>query len=119
MQQNIKTFQIKQNDTLPTLQVNVKTKSYLDSIVPFDLSGMTACTFSMADKFGNLKISSVTATTINSSGGTIQYNWIDGDTDVSGKYKGEFELLFLDGKKITIPTIGVIEIDILKNINGI
>ncbi|SRR3989304_4616041 len=119
MQQNIKTFQIKQNDTLPALQVNIKTRDYLDSIIPFDLSAVTACTFSMADNFGNLKISSITAVTNSVSGGTIQYDWIEGDTDTFGKYKAEFELFFSGGTKMTVPTLGFIEINILKDLNGI
>jgi hypothetical protein len=121
MQQNIKTFQIKQNDTLPALQVNIKTRDSLDSVIPFDLSAVTACTFSMIDSSGNFKISAMTAATNSSSGGTIQYNWVDGDTDTDGKYKAEFKLYFSGGTgtKITLPTFGVIEVNILKDINGI
>lgn len=117
--QNVKTFQMKQNDTLPALQINIKSRSCLDSIVPFNLSGVTACTFSMADNCGNLKISSVSASITSYSGGCVQYNWVDGDTDTDGKFKAEFELFFLDGKKMTVPTIGVIEVNILKDVNSI
>ena len=117
MQQNITTFQIKQNDTLPALNVNVKRRDCLDSILSFNLSAVTACTFSMADDCGNLKISSASATIISYSGGSVQYNWVDGDTDSPGKYKAEFKLFFSDGNKLTIPTLGVIEINILKDIN--
>ena len=118
MIQNITTFQIKQKDTLPALQINVKTRGYLDSIVPFNLSAVTACTFSMMDSCGSLQISSVSAVISSISGGTIQYNWIDGDTDNTGVYKAEFELTFSGGTKITIPTIGTIDVYILSSING-
>lgn len=110
---------MKQYDTLPSLQVNIKTRDELDSIIAFDLSAVTACTFSMADNLGNLKISSMTATTNSVSGGTIQYNWLEGDTDTVGKYKAEFELFFSGGTKMTVPTSGFIEINIFKDINGI
>jgi len=119
MQQNIITFQMKQNDTLPTLQVNVKARGCLGSVIPFDLSEVTACTFSMADDCGNLKISSMPAVITCYSGGSVQYNWIEGDTDVSGKYKAEFELFFSDGKKMTVPTLGAIEVNILKDVNDV
>lgn len=117
MQQNTKTFQIKQNDTYPSLEINIKSRGCLDSIIPFNLSAVTACTFSMADNCGNLKIASMPATINSFSGGNIQYDWAVGDTDTHGKYKAEFELFFSDGKKATIPTLGVIEINILKDIN--
>jgi len=119
MQQNVKIFQMKQNDTLPALQVNVKARGCLDSVVSFNLSGVTACTFSMADNCGNLKISSSDVLISNYSAGTIQYNWIEGDTDTAGKFLAEFELFFSDGKKMTVPTIGAIEVNILKDINDI
>lgn len=119
MQQNIKPFQIKRNDTLPTLQINIKSRGYLDSVIAFNLSAVTACTFSMIDNCGNLKISSIPAVISNSSGGTIQYNWVSDDTDTSGKYKAEFELFFSGGTKMTVPTIGVIDVNILKDINDI
>ena len=117
MRQNVKIFQMKQNDTLPSLSINLKSRTCLDSIVPFDLSGVTACTFSMADDCGNLKISSMPASITSYSGGTVQYDWAIGDTDTQGKFKGEFELFFSNGKKMTIPTLGFIEVNILKDVN--
>jgi len=119
MQQNVKTFQMKQNDTLPSLQVNIKARGCLDSVICFNLSGVTACTFSMADDCGNLKISSMPAAINSYSGGSVQYNWIEGDTDTAGKFKAEFELFFSDGKKMTVPTLGVIEVNILKDVNDV
>ena len=117
MQQNVKIFQIKQNDTLPALQVNIKAVGCLDSVIPFNLSGVTACTFSMANDCGDLKISSMPASINSASGGSIQYNWVIGDTDTHGKYKAEFELFFSDGNKMTVPTIGTIDVNVLKDIN--
>lgn len=119
MQQNVKIFKMKQNDTLPAIQVKIKTVGCLDSVIPFNLSGVTACTFSMADDCGNLKISSMPAAINCYSGGSVQYNWIEGDTDSAGKYKAEFELFFSDGKKLTIPTLGAIEVNILKDVNDV
>jgi hypothetical protein len=119
MQQNVKTFQIKQNDTFPSLEVSVKSRGCLDSVIPFNLSGVTACTFSMADDCGNLKISSMPAMISSYSGGCVQYDWVIGDTDTPGKFKAEFELFFSDGKKTTIPTLGAIEVNVLKSVNDI
>lgn len=117
MRENIKIFQIKQNDTLPSLSINLKSRACLDSVVAFNLSGVTACTFSMIDNCGNLKVSSMPATITCYSGGKVQYAWNPGDTDTAGKFKAEFELFFSDGNKMTVPTLGAIDVNILKDVN--
>lgn len=111
-------FPIKQNDTLPALLIKVKTRGALGAIIPFNLSGVTATTFSMEDDCGNLVISSASAQILCTSGGSIQYSWITGDTSEAGTYKAEFELFFSGGNKLTVPTIGDIEVHILKDVNG-
>jgi len=116
---NQKPFIIKRNDTLPDLQINIKTRNCINAIVPFNLSGVTACTFSMVDECGTVVIASNQAQVINASGGTVQYSWLDGDTNTSGKYQGEFELYFDDGKKISVPNLGGIEIFIDQDINNL
>jgi len=112
-------FTIKQNDTLPAIEAIIRTRGSIDQLIPFTLSGVTACTFSMADDCGNLIISSAPAQIVCVSGGTVQYNWVVGDTAEAGKFTGEFELLFAGGDKMTIPTIGSIGIQINKDINGV
>lgn len=119
MQQSITTFKIKQNDTLPALKIKLSSRGCLDEKISFNMTGVTACTFSMADDCGSLKIASMPAQITCSSGGTLQYNWIVGDTDVDGIYYGEFELYFSDGNKITVPTLNPIQINIIKDINGV
>lgn len=116
---NKKLFIIKRNDTLPSLQIRIKTRNCMNSIVPFNLSGVTACTFSMVDDCGNLVIASNGASVISEQNGTVQYNWREGDTMNSGRFRGEFELFFTGGKKISVPTLGGIEIFIDQDINNI
>lgn len=113
------TFFIKRNDTLPAIIINIKARGCLDQVIPFNLSAVTAVTFSMADESNNLKISSSPAQINSYSGGTLQYNWSSGDTDTEGRYKGEFELLFSGGDKMSVPTKGNINIEILKDINDV
>lgn len=114
---NIQNFVIKRNDTLPSLIVKVKTRGPLGEIIPFTLSGVTATTFSMSDDCNNLKFSSMAAQILCASGGSMQYSWQEGDTDTDGLFKGEFELFFSDGKKLSVPTMGGINIQIVKDIN--
>lgn len=114
---NIKPFLIKRNDTYPNLMLKIRTQGEFNQPVSFNLSGVTATTFSMSDSDGNLKISSAEAEILNNVNGTMQYSWIDGDTDTSGNFKGEFELFFIDGKKISIPKTGFISIFIADDLN--
>lgn len=111
-------FIIKRNDTLPALQVCLWYEKCLGQPAPFSLSSVTAITFSMADDCGYNKVFQQDAQIISYSGGTIQYNWQVGDTNESGSYKGEFELFFDDGKKMSIPGVGFIKIQIEDDING-
>ncbi len=118
MANSINPFIIKRNDTLPVLTIDIKTRGEFDQIIAFNLSAVTACTFSMLDDSGSLKVSSYSGNILSNSAGTIQYIWNVGDTDVSGKYKGEFELFFNDGKKMSIPNLGYIDIEIIDDINN-
>lgn len=115
---NAKPFIIKRNDTLPILSISIKSRGDLNEIIPFNLSGVSACTFSMQDDCGGLKVSSASASVVSASAGTIQYSWGTDDTNTEGKFNGEFELFFNGGKKMSIPTLGAIEISIVKDING-
>ena len=116
---NQKPFIIKRNDTLPELSINIKTRNCINAVIPFDLTNVTGCTFSMADECGNVVIASNPAQVTSTTGGTVQYSWQDGDTSVSGKFQGEFELIFDDGKKISVPNLGAIEIFIDQDVNNL
>lgn len=115
---NIKPFTIKRNDTLPAITVNIRTRGYVNELIPYSLTAVTASTFSMTDENGNLKISSASAQILVASAGTIQYNWVNGDTDTIGTYNGEFELIFSGGSKMSIPSIGSLDIHIIRDINN-
>jgi hypothetical protein len=113
-------FYIKANDTLPSLQIMLMSKGSLDQVLPFNLSGVTASTFSMSDNSGNLRISSKAAQIVDRCKGLIQYNWTRQDTAQPGKYNAEFELFFSGGttqQKMTVPLFGQINVEIFKDIN--
>lgn len=113
----VKPFIIKRNDTFPSLSINIKTRGEFNQIIPYNLSAVTACTFSMSDSSGRLIVSSASATILVASAGTIQYTWTTDDTDTSGKFNGEFELLFSGGNIMSIPNLGYINIEIIDDIN--
>ena len=110
-------FFIKRNDTLPSLSVVVIDRECLGNRVPFNLSGVTACTFTMTNDCGDMKIMAKTAQIVSYSGGTIAYNWDEEDTNESGMFYGEFQLLFSSGDRMSIPQIGNITIEIGKDVN--
>jgi hypothetical protein len=114
---NTQMFKIKRNDTLPTLQVSIGTKGNLGQNIGYNLTGVSAVTFTMVDECSNTKIYDQPAQIICSSGGTIQYLWQDGDTDTDGTFYGEFELRYSTGQKLSIPTQGSIKIEIIKDFN--
>ena len=114
---NIETFKIKRNDTLPLLKVSIGTRGNLGQKIGYNLSGVSAVTFTMVDDCNNAKIYDQTAQITCYSGGTIQYTWQDGDTNAEGIYYGEFELKFSTGQRLSIPTQGGIKIEILKDID--
>jgi len=48
--------------------------------------------------------------------GEVWYVWNEGDTDVPGRYRGDFEVIYLDGKVETFPNNGYINIKIIDNL---
>lgn len=110
-------FFIKRNDTLPILEVSLIDRACLGNRIPYNLSAVTACTFTMASDCGDMKIMAKTASIVSATGGTISYTWETGDTDEAGVFYGEFQLMFSGGGLMSIPQIGNIAIEIGKDVN--
>ena len=110
-------FHLKRNDTLPSLKIQLIDRSCLGSKVPYDMDSVTAVTFTMKNDCGDIKIMAKDAQVISYSGGVIQYNWDAEDTSDSGLFYGEFQMFYLDGRRMSIPQIGSIKIDIEKDVN--
>ena len=110
-------FIIKRNDTLPALQICLIDRGCLGGKESYDLTGVTGVTFTMANNCGDYKIFAKSAQTVSYSAGTIQYNWDPEDTNESGSFKGEFQLLYSDGNKLSVPQNGQIDILIPKDVN--
>ena len=102
---------------LPSLEICIIDRTCLGSRIPFNLNGVTACTFTMTTDCGDMKIMAKPAQIVSYSGGTIAYNWDEEDTNQSGVFYGEFQLLFSSGAKMSIPQIGNISIEIGENVN--
>lgn len=109
-------FTLKRNDTLPSLRLNIFDRGCLGGIERFDLTGATGVTFTMVDTSGNYKVAKKDGLIISSSGGTVQYDWSPEDTDEHGVFRGEFQLSYADGGKLTVPQQGFITVEIFKDI---
>jgi hypothetical protein len=110
-------FIIKQNDTLPILEVCLFGKGNLGQREVMSLAGATGVTFSMVDSCGDYAIMKQTAQITNMTAGTIQHSWTTADTSEAGKFNGEFEITYTGGGKMSVPQIGGIPIRITEDIS--
>lgn len=110
-------FHLKRNDTLPTLKLQLIDRSCLGSRIPFDLTGVLSATFTMKNSCGDIKIMAKDAQIISYSGGVIQYNWQAEDTSDFGLFDAEFQLIYANGDRMSIPQIGAIKVEIENDVN--
>lgn len=104
---------VRKNDTLPYLDFTLVKDS---QNTPHNLTDATV-TFSMSITPGETpKVNKSAVTIVNATGGTIRYAWLAADTNAIGRYFGEFEVVFSDGKILTFPKDEYIEVTIIEEI---
>lgn len=105
MSDNMK-FEMKRGDTLPSLTVDL-----VDSEGEYyDVENIDMVVFRLYDR--NLVLLFEKAA-IAVSSHTVRYDWSSDDTDLEpGIYYGEFEIQTTDGKSLTVPNNGWIEVQI-------
>lgn len=104
-------FNIKQNDTSPSLQATLKDASG----TAIALTGASV-RFHMKALDGTVKVDAAMAIT-NASGGVVQYNWQTGDTNTVGSYSVEFEVTYSDSTIETFPNNQNLTISVVKELN--
>ena len=104
-------FYIKQHDTTPSLRADLKNGN-ADAI---DLIGATV-RFHMREIGKTTVIIDASANIISEAGGTVQYNWVTGDTSDIGSYQAEFEVTYPAGGIETFPNDGYIRIEVIDDI---
>ena len=104
-------FNIKQNDTSPSLGATLKDAQ----LTPINLVGSTV-KFHMKSSDGVVKVnqSMVVTDAIN---GVVQYNWVTGDTDTVGTYYIEFQVTYSDSSIETFPNNGSLIVSVVKELN--
>tara|TARA_B110000858_G_scaffold11968_1_gene12237 strand:- start:437 stop:760 length:324 start_codon:yes stop_codon:yes gene_type:complete len=105
-------FQIKENDTTPSLRAALKNGSG----DPVDLIGTTV-KFHMRPIGSSTASIDATASVISEPNGIVQYNWVAGDTSDIGSYQAEFEVTYSDGNVETFPNSRYINVEIIDNIS--
>ena len=105
-------FYVKQNDTVPPLEVFLK-----DAYgAPVNVTGATI-KFSMRVKpAGAVKVNAATADIVTAGAGRVKYAWAATNTDTADTYEGEFQVTFSNGGVQTFPNDGHIAIVITDDV---
>ena len=104
-------FNIKQNDTSPSLQATLKDASGTVIV----LTGASV-RFHMKALDGTVKVDAAMAVTDNLNG-VVQYDWQTGDTDTVGSYSVEFEVTYFDNTIETFPNNQNLTISVVRELN--
>lgn len=108
-------FFIKKGDTLPSIQATLKDAN--DTAV--SVVGATI-RFIMTNKSTGVNaVDGAVAVTVNGAGGVVRYDWQDGDTDVAGGYRAEWEVEFAPNQVETFPNSAYINIKITDDLGGV
>lgn len=103
-------FYIKQNDTLPALEAQL-----LDADgTPINLD-MCGVKFHMKEAYGRKEIDRP-ATIADIEQGRVRVDWQTGDTDTTGLFRCEFEIIFTDDTILTVPNDGYFLIRIVEEL---
>ena len=106
-------FNIKQNDTSPTLSVVVADSSG----TAINITGASVLFKMRAVNSSSLKVNS-SATITNASNGAVSYTFSASDTDTSGVFQGEFQVPFSGGAIETFPNSEYISINVLDDLDS-
>ena len=104
-------FNIKQNDTSPSLQATLKDASGTVIV----LTGASV-RFHMKALDGTVKVDAAMTIT-STSGGVVQYDWQTGDTDTVGSYSVEFEVTYSDSTIETFPNNQNLTISVVRELS--
>lgn len=105
-------FTIKEGDRLPELEATLYGAN--DEVAP--LNGSTV-TFILSDKATGTLLLNSPAVLVDADLGQVKYAWAIGDTDMAGSYRGEFEVTYGDGRRLTFPNDSYIDIKIVPDLD--
>ena len=101
---------VKKGDRYPLLAATLQ----LEDGTAIDLTSGSV-KFRMSNQHGQ-NLVNTTATVVSAAAGTVRYDWAAGDTDVVGKFRGEFEATLASGRIVTVPNDSYIDIRIQDSV---
>jgi len=104
-------FFIKQNDTSPVFQAKLRGPTGFGE----NLTGAQSVIFKMANSVQEVKVSQAVSID-DAANGLVSYEWQTGDTDTSGTFFAEFEVIKADGRRETFPNTNPINIVIKRDV---
>jgi hypothetical protein len=109
------TFSIKRNDTLPGLRLQL-----LDGEIPVDLTNAVSARLFMSNLRG-VKVDgamSILDQSAEENRGVVEYDWQDGDTDTTGTFTAEVEVMWPGQRRQTFPDKGYQKIQVTKDLGN-
>lgn len=114
-------FSIKRHDTRPAYIVDLVDNFGLTGQAAINLAAATSITFKMreADSPDSQapKVSRA-MTVVDASSGRVRHNWIVGDTDTTGDFSVEFEILWSDGGVETVPNNAYLVVSVVEDLDA-
>ena len=104
------TVYIKKGDRYPLLTATLQTEDG----TAIDLTGGSVV-FRMSTQHGKNLVNTA-ATVVTAASGIVRYDWAAGDTDVVGKFRGEFVATLASGRAVTVPNFEYIDIRIQDSV---
>ena len=95
------TFYLKTGDTLPHLEAVLSD----DEDNPINLEGASARLRLHEPRGGGVALESL-ASVVDAEEGIVRYDWNDGDTDETGRFRLDFEVEYANGDSETFPSDG-------------
>lgn len=109
---------MKRHDLLPILELVIG-----DNLGPRDLTQASSITLLLTNVETNapLVINGVMDKDPDqvANKGRCTYAWVDGDTDIAGKYKAEVEVMWSNNKPETFPSTGTFTVKINADLNDL
>ena len=106
----MQTVYIKKGDRYPLLTATLQ----LEDGTALDLTAGTVI-FRMSTQHGKNLVNSA-AVVVTAASGLVRYEWAAGDTDVEGKFRGEFVATLASGRDVTCPNFEYIDIRIQDSV---
>jgi len=103
-------FYLKRGDTLPPLRA---TLLEADGVTPVDLTGATVV-LQVRNRRGT-HLFDAPCDVIDAEAGRVEHEWVEGETDIVGPHRAEFEITATDGIG-TAPNYGFVTIHISDDI---